>query len=666
MQEPLDPGGTGTSDFLNPGRANGPSPAPFYQCIKTSLKSVVRDESVIATLRDAALRANGIMTHTLQLLKLYLIHCYDSDTPGVPLPTIDRQFVTSVMKVLCSEPTVGRKPSEATARIKDTLKAFYEAHYKPSVVGELNYRNMTIVLEYLAIDVITMYETNIKQHFVEYVERFVNVSWEKSALVALIKKHKTTTARRQAATNALCAQLRRIKTDLLSPDAQKTAHPMYHAWIDAQRLEVLPRRPLRKKSMHYDIQCSPQDYLPQMLYMMKAVEARGASVNNVCPLRSAIIPKHFRLDTTSLIHLCLTSEHGTRAEYLNKGNIVRRQAEIWSLFFKTEKKCFHTADDAHVHTFDHQIETDGVSCSILLKREDVVGKRTKAPKTKEGCGEIYIDEVNDYAPLTNKRVVAIDPNMSDLLYCVDSDAKDQTKFRYTQDQRRKETKAKKYRDYLQERKEDTVDGKRVVEWEAEMRAFNRKTTDFAKFKAYIQKKNELNARLAPFYNEYIFRKLKLGSYMRRQITEARLLSRFKKLFGGPEETIVAIGDFEQRKHRKFKEPAKGKGFRTLFRKAGYGVYLVDEFRTSCRCSACGGECKTFRVCENPRPYRTGSVLRHGLVKCDTCSTLWNRDTNAASNIWKIAVRAIRGEARPDYLTRDRVSLSGRSVGATQS
>jgi hypothetical protein len=63
----------------------------------------------------------------------------------------------------------------------------------------------------------------------------------------------------------------------------------------------------------------------------------------------------------------------------------------------------------------------------------------------------------------------------------------QTKFRYTQDQRRKETKAKKYRDYLQERKQETVDGKRVVEWEAEMSAFNRKTTDFTKFyNAYPQ------------------------------------------------------------------------------------------------------------------------------------------------------------------------------------
>ena len=203
-------------------------------------------------------------------------------------------------------------------------------------------------------------------------------------------------------------------------------------------------------------------------------------------------------------------------------------------------------------------------------------------------------------------------------------------------------------------------GKRVVEWETELSAYNRKTTDFERFKAYVAKKNEVNARLAPFYNEYLFRKLKLGSYMRRQITEARLLKRFETLFGGSDKTIIAIGDFEQRQHRKYKEPIKGKGFRTLFRKAGYGVFLVDEFRTSCRCSACEehGECKPFRECENTRPYRIGRILRHGLVKCKTCSRLWNRDTNAASNIWKVAVAAIGGEERPDYLRRARGSISG--------
>ena len=136
------------------------------------------------------------------------------------------------------------------------------------------------------------------------------------------------------------------------------------------------------------------------------------------------------------------------------------------------------------------------------------------------------------------------------------------------------------------------------------------------------------------------------------ITESRMLKRSEKLFGGPKETVICIGDWEQYQHRKFKEPVKGKGFRTLFRKQGYGVYLVDEFRTSCRCSGCEtGVCSTFRMCDNPKPYREGRVLRHGLVKCQTCSRLWNRDTNASSNIWKVAGNAIQGIARPSYLQR---------------
>ena len=132
-----------------------------------------------------------------------------------------------------------------------------------------------------------------------------------------------------------------------------------------------------------------------------------------------------------------------------------------------------------------------------------------------------------------------------------------------------------------------------------------------------------------------------------------MLRRFELLFGAPEQVVIGIGDWEQKKHMKFKEPVKGKGFHSLFRRAGYKVYLVDEFRTSCRCSACEehGVCSTFRECDNPKPYKERRILRHGLVKCQTCSRLWNRDVNAASNIWKIAKNAIQGVARPLYLSR---------------
>jgi hypothetical protein len=34
------------------------------------------------------------------------------------------------------------------------------------------------------------------------------------------------------------------------------------------------------------------------------------------------------------------------------------------------------------------------------------------------------------------------------------------------------------------------------------------------------------------------------------------------------------------------------------------------------------------------------MKRHGLLRCKNGCGLWNRDTNGAINIWKIAVRAI--------------------------
>ena len=44
---------------------------PYFQCIKTSLKSVVKNPVVIEKLTNAALLINRITTHTLQFMKLY-------------------------------------------------------------------------------------------------------------------------------------------------------------------------------------------------------------------------------------------------------------------------------------------------------------------------------------------------------------------------------------------------------------------------------------------------------------------------------------------------------------------------------------------------------------------------------------------------------------------
>ncbi len=129
---------------------------------------------------------------------------------------------------------------------------------------------------------------------------------------------------------------------------------------------------------------------------------------------------------------------------------------------------------------------------------------------------------------------------------------------------------------------------------------------------------------------------------------------FKLKFGDPKKsnTIIAIGDWSETEHRPFHEPTKGIGFRRMFRKAGYKVFLVHEYNTSKKCSNCGNECENYLRVDNPRPYRRHTmptVIRHGLLRCNGCHQHWNRNVNGPNNICKISINALYGYGRPEHL-----------------
>ena len=618
-------------------------PDDFFKCVKVSLKHVLKNFEINQPkINNTVIKAHKIIIHTLQFMKLYLLDYYENNNHT--LPVIDKQFINNCMKILCKEKAAGRPPNESTKKLKEKLSLFYDTHYKDLIQNEeLDYTYMNTVLDYLTIDVLTMYENNIKLHYVEYVERYINVMWEKNEINK--DENDPETVKRQ-----FISQLRKVKNDMLNIENNTyKSDSKYHKWIREQTGFVIPvKENFQKNNLYYDLQCSPQDYFSCMVFMMKKVEEKECSINNVFPMRSDIIPKNIPLDTTTLVHLLMTSKQGVKSNYLFGGNLKEKEDEIWKFFFRTERQCF----SKKWYSFHHMIQTDGVSCSILLLRKDKVGK--KVHTSKNISREKYIDELDDYSNLKSKKIVAIDPNLSDLLYCVDSDKRDRNFYRYTQNQRRKETKLKKYQNIILEHKNEKIDGKTIIELETELSLYNRKTLIVDEFKKYIRKKNEINHILFQFYEQKLFRKLKLNGYWNRLKSEQNMINKFKEIFGKPKDTIVCIGDFEQRKHRKLKEPLKGKGFRTLFRRNGYNVYLVDEFRTSCRCSNCeGGECKQFRKCRNPRPNKSDSILSYGALMCKTCSALWNRDENSSRNIYKIAYNAINGKERPLYLSRSK-------------
>ena len=621
-----------------------------YKSVKVPIRHILKNPDInLPKINQAVIKCHKIVVHTLMFMKLYMLEDYETNNT---LPKIDDTFINTIMKVVCGEKTEkrGKPASEKTKILKDKFIAFYEEHYKPLTQNEtITYTNLNNILDYLKNSILTVYENNIKLHFVEYVERYINVIWKKQYMIKRINAKITLTKEeKEKRKRKLCSELRKIKNDILDVEnIPYKSQSIYHNWIREQKLKIMPvKQKFEKNSIYYDIQCNSQDYFPCMLFMMKKIDQQEIKVNNVFPMRNEIIPKHIRLDTTTIVLLLFTKKQGGKSEYTTKGNLKRNENKIWKFFFRTERQCFHKPN----YTFHNMIETDGVSATIIFIRSEFIGKRIHCGKFKEK--EKYIDELENYDNLQDKKIVSVDVGKSDLIYCVDGSGKDANKFRYSQDQRRKETKNKKFSKLILELKKEKINDKTIIEHETELSNYNRKALSIDEFKVYIQKKNELNRLLFDFYEKYIFRKLKLNGYLNTKKSEQRMLQNFKKKFGTPDDVIVAFGDWEQRQQMKYKEPTKGKGMRCLFRKYGYKTYLVDEFRTSCKCSNCeGGACKNFLMVNNPKPYRNNQQLSWGLTKCKICSTFWNRDCNGAKNIYKIASCAVNKKPRPTYLCR---------------
>jgi hypothetical protein len=627
-------------------------PPEFFKSIKTSLKSVLKHPDINTNkINDAVIKANKIMIHTLQYMKLFLLFYYENNNQT--LPVISKEFINNTMKVVCGEKEEkrGKPPKPETLILKEKLTHFYKEHYLHLTQNDpIDYAGLNTMLDYLKEDVITMYENNIQLHYVDYVERYVNVIWKKKCITEKIRKLGKTKKERETRIRNLCSELRKIKNDLLNVETTEfTCKTYYHTWVKEQKQHILPqKKKFEKSSIYYDLKCNPIDYLPCMVFMMKQVENEMESINNVFPLRSEIAPKYIRLDTTTIVNLLFTKKQGNKGTYKTEGNLKKNEDKIWEFFFRTERKCFTKTG----YSFHHMISTDGIGVSILFLQKELVGKKLPMMK-KKVAKELYIDELTDYSTLQNKKIIGIDAGKCDLIYCVDGSNKDATTFRYSQDQRRKETKTKKYNNIILAMKTNKINNKNIIEYETELSQYNRKTLDIEKFKIYIREKNRINHILFGFYRKELFRKLKLGRYINTKRNEQKMINQFKKTFGNPEETIICIGDWEQRKQMKYKEPTLGKGMRTLFRKNNYNVYLVDEFRSSCKCSNCeGGICEKFRVRKHPNKKKDELRLVHGLLRCKSGCGLWNRDRNGSSNIYKIAEKAINKLERPSYLCRE--------------
>jgi transposase len=654
---------------------------PPYKVIKTSLASIVRNSHLQVRIQGTACVVSKITERALLFLKLYLI---DRHRHGEH-PLVTEDLVKAILKVVSTRVSTRGDKATTNLLLQERMQSFYDDHFLPLLPlndPPLPQTNFFEVFSYVATRIVTDFETNIKQHYVEYVEAYVNAVWQKTFMLEAIrtKNRKQTPKVRDSAVRKFVTTLRQIKEDLLNVGTEVLKSPvMYHSWVLEHRKLVRPTKTVFEKELiAYDVKCKPQDYFPTMIYITQYLEGDGRKLRNFTPLRTSVIPKSFKIGTTTLLQLYYNRELGaTKTTLQRNGNIKNLGDEIWDSMFKMSKinkyghkvLCKGFKKGHGWYRFNRMIDTDGVSCSIVFIRSDLFGKRYNDNNNFVPKEEQYIDDLpaEQLRQLSSRKIVGIDPGMSDLLYCSTEnmykgeDRYGEAQFRYTQNQRRSELRIKKYQRILNQQKgEHVVDGKTVIEWETTLSAFNRKTVDYDKFRDYITAKLFVNSKIAPFYETRHHRKMKLNSYYNTRRSEQKLVTNFIKKFGQPDEVVVGIGDWSQKQHRKYKEPTKGKGFRKVLKQAGFPVLLVDEFRTSCQCFHCGttgveSKCVKFRERLDPntkKPYlQRHPRFVHGLLKCTTCKRLWNRDANGALNIARIVRSAVAGRERPEYLSR---------------
>jgi hypothetical protein len=502
---------------------------------------------------------------------------------------------------------------------------------------------------------------------------------------------------------------RNVKDEIINiTDTKLPIDPIFDSFINKHKPHIIPKKVFDKNSLYYDLKSNPLDYLSGMIYMDRFIEKcnlinsyefklfnphpiiipndvpdvepdivpkgiikvnsknrHGRKSNkkpyigpiryklfNALPERTKIIPKYITLDTTAIINLFFDKD-----AVMYRKNVHKSRKVIWDKFFKTNMKVFKRRN----YRFNFMINTDGMACSIHFIREDQPDK-TKFAKKVEGevsvkrskakkVIEQYIDDLdhNELTKLNKYRKVGADPGKKNLFYSVDSY---DNKFRYTANQRKMEIGTKKYKKILLDRKKaNKLDDQSIEQIESKLSRHDHKSCLFDEYKEYLIEKHNVNRQLFGYYNADLFRKFNWNTYINTQRSESKMINNFKRIYGEPDKTMIIFGDWEQRKHMKYSEPTKGKGIRTLFKKAGYKLYLLDEFRTSCRCHKCFQKNEPYKKRKN----KEGEIEPvRGLLHCKHCindndrksKLLYGRDLNGSKNILTIGTKLINGESRP--------------------
>lgn len=653
-----------------------------FRTKKAPLDKLAKNANVIRVINDAVDRMNDIKIHTYHMLLAIHSHKFEN---GEDLPILSRLYIEKIMKTVADPEQVNSK--RAIPEDEKYLRSFYDTIYRKTLRArkKTSYALLSKMIWYEAGEILTAYENHISNHFDDMLRRYVNILVD-------IKKLEESGDKDQ-----IRREVGKIKNDLLYGTA--TAHKDYDHIKQSFKVDIL-----KDFKITGNLSKMGHNSPLKLIILLMRMSQRGelilktrkspddphplVGVINVFPLSSSVIPGYVTFDTAMINDLF--AEKGKKQS--NSGNISGLRDQIWSAVFRTDNQAFKKKG----YVFRGNISTDGYACSVLLilpeHLDDKFGERDVGKKPYNYRDTRYVEELTagQKAYLSKKNIFGFDPGTSDLLYGTNGNVSYKRKkngkiyrvtetYSYSNAQRKHECLTERYRQkILKLRQETVIRGKTVIEIESELSAYNSSSCIWSNVFSYLKTKNSTNFLLKDFYKKPIFRKQKWYGYLNKNRSEDKMVDRFAKLYGGPEETVVVIGDFSRNQTPRGQEPVRGKFLRKKFKDRGYVVLLVNEFRTSCRHYGSGEELETFRWDKENSRY-VHKLLGSKRLRMERAMNvedreksqkneyglpaLIHRDLNGALNIRYKALCILRGEDIPDYLKRPKYENKTKKEGA---
>lgn len=677
-------------------------PPDKYRTVKCSLNSIFKDNKYYEKLFDATNRIHQLVIHTYQFLRLWILDKHERSSENIDIPIITEDTIYMAFKSLIKESS-GPKPKGSNLELLNEFNKFYEKKYKKlGYDDKIDGKNLSQILNYMKVDMITNIENNIKLNFISYLKRFVNASFKSLRKLIYDSTEEYPKQLKKVLREDIDKDIYDIKQDLINNTLNSRS--IHHKWINENRNKILPT--IYDNSYEFDVKNHPQKYLKYMIHMCQIMEEKEMKMFQFFPLRTDISPKFIPIDTKTIVELFIDED---KNKYLT--DIEGYKYELWNTFFNLDNPIFKQSN----YSFDYRISTDCFSVSIQLLHNSFIDSETlkklnmknKKKEIKEKCKNMTQQEKEDYKNkiakdkkqeeinkkikskeikdkmkkefknlpkeeqmkvkqtidkkklekyiefpyledlnetklngLKNSNWVCVDPGKKNLFYMKNADGK---RIRYTNKKHLGKTKRLKYQRLLQNYKRK----QNISKIENELSSYNSKSVNYKKFKKFIKKKNELNKVLLEKYQNEIFRKYKWYGYINRKKAETDLIRDIKNTFG--QDVNIFFGDWSCGKAMRGLISSPNLGLKRKLAEY-YPIYNLDEFRTSCI------NHKTETLTENIYlPDKKGKSRKiHSILTYQTENKRLgciNRDENSVNNMIKLIKYYFEYKDRPEVFKR---------------